>query len=182
MLITFACIVRQLKCCGVKAPSDWTKSNWYHTTGQKAKESYPESCCKKKVDKCSGGKSPDIYQDVSITRDQFRCSKFVFGSKDKGNKWINVVLTVWSELLQGCSQALQSFVKGKMAVIGGIGVGIAILQVDWNINCPHWTPYIFLMSVRRKQTTVAAWLPARVKQSWWRNAKSDLGSTSLQIG
>lgn len=29
----------------------------------------------------------------------------------------------------GCSEALQKFVKGKMAVIGGIGVGIAILQV-----------------------------------------------------
>lgn len=29
----------------------------------------------------------------------------------------------------GCSEALQNFVKGKMAVIGGIGVGIAILQI-----------------------------------------------------
>lgn len=30
---------------------------------------------------------------------------------------------------EGCSQALQDFAKSKMAVIGGIGVGIAILQV-----------------------------------------------------
>ncbi|CAH3106955.1 unnamed protein product [Pocillopora meandrina] len=30
---------------------------------------------------------------------------------------------------EGCSQALQDFVKSKMAVVGGIGVGIAILQI-----------------------------------------------------
>ncbi|XP_068760768.1 CD151 antigen-like [Montipora capricornis] len=30
---------------------------------------------------------------------------------------------------KGCSQALQDFAKRKMAVIGGIGVGIAILQI-----------------------------------------------------
>lgn len=30
---------------------------------------------------------------------------------------------------EGCSQALQDFVKSKMAMVGGIGVGIAILQI-----------------------------------------------------
>ena len=35
---------------------------------------------------------------------------------------------------KGCSEALQKFVKGKMAVIGGIGVGIAILQVRNNLS------------------------------------------------
>jgi len=83
---------QELKCCGVKSPSDWKKSNWYKNTGKKASENYPESCCKTKAEKCSAGDNPDIYQD-------------------------------------GCSQALQNFVKSKMAVIGGIGVGIAILQV-----------------------------------------------------
>ena len=37
------------------------------------------------------------------------------------------------DIFQGCSNALQKFVKGKMAVIGGIGVGIAILQVRNNL-------------------------------------------------
>ena len=37
------------------------------------------------------------------------------------------------DIFQGCSDALQKFVKGKMAVIGGIGVGIAILQVRNNL-------------------------------------------------
>ena len=35
---------------------------------------------------------------------------------------------------KGCSDALQKFVKGKMGVIGGIGVGIAILQVRNNLS------------------------------------------------
>ena len=35
---------------------------------------------------------------------------------------------------KGCSDALQKFVKGKMAVIGGIVVGIAILQVRNNLS------------------------------------------------
>ena len=37
-------------------------------------------------------------------------------------------------IFKGCSEALQKFVKGKMAVIGGIGVGIAILQVRNNLS------------------------------------------------
>ena len=37
------------------------------------------------------------------------------------------------DIFQGCSGALQKFVKGKMAVIGGIGIGIAILQVRNNL-------------------------------------------------
>lgn len=40
--------------------------------------------------------------------------------------------------LQGCSQALQDFAKSKMAVIGGIGVGIAILQVMFYITKINW--------------------------------------------
>ena len=38
------------------------------------------------------------------------------------------------DFFKGCSDALQKFVKGKMAVIGGIGVGIAILQVRNNLS------------------------------------------------
>lgn len=83
---------QELKCCGVADPSDWLKSAWYKSTGEKAKEKYPESCCKTKGEKCNAGDNPDIYKE-------------------------------------GCSDALQKFVRGKMAVIGGIGVGIAILQV-----------------------------------------------------
>lgn len=83
---------QELKCCGVTGPSDWSKSAWYNTTGKKADEKTPESCCKTKSDKCSAGKTPDIFTE-------------------------------------GCSEALQTFVKNKLAVIGGIGVGIAILQV-----------------------------------------------------
>ena len=55
-----------MKCCGVASPSDWKKALWYKNTGQKANEDYPESCCKTKGDKCSVGKNPDIYENVSV--------------------------------------------------------------------------------------------------------------------
>jgi len=67
VLNSFAYDVEQLKCCGVKSPSDWKKSNWYKNTGKHANENYPESCCKTKAEKCSAGDNPDIYQDVSMT-------------------------------------------------------------------------------------------------------------------
>ena len=53
---------------------------------------------------------------------------FVFGSRYAHlNESLAILLNYYS--LQGCSQALQDFAESKMAVIGGIGVGIAILQV-----------------------------------------------------
>ena len=42
------------------------------------------------------------------------------------------------DFFKGCSDALQKFVKGKMAVIGGIGVGITILQVRNNLSNWSW--------------------------------------------
>ena len=56
----------QLKCCGVADPSDWLKSAWYKSTGEKAKEKYPESCCKTKGEKCNVGDNPDNYKEVSV--------------------------------------------------------------------------------------------------------------------
>ncbi|KAJ7373745.1 hypothetical protein OS493_011354 [Desmophyllum pertusum] len=81
---------QELKCCGVTAPSDWSKSYWFSKSDKT--EPFPESCCKTVASKCSAGKKPVIYTE-------------------------------------GCSTALQDFVRSKMATIGGIGVGIAILQI-----------------------------------------------------
>ena len=67
VLTYYTCIVRQLKCCGVMGPSDWKKSEWYKSTGNKKNENFPESCCVTMTDKCSAGANPDIYQKVSTT-------------------------------------------------------------------------------------------------------------------
>ena len=61
----------------------------------------------------------------------------VFGSRYAHlNQSLAILLNYYS--LQGCSQALQDFAKSKMAVIGGIGVGIAILQVIFYITKINW--------------------------------------------
>lgn len=48
------------------------------------------------------------------------------------------------DFFKGCSDALQKFVKGKMAVIGGIGVGIAILQVRNDLSNWSWKKHYSL--------------------------------------
>ena len=58
---------------------------------------------------------------------------FLFGSGYAHlSESLAILLNCYS--LQGCSQALQEFAKSKMAAIGGIGIGIAILQVIFYIT------------------------------------------------
>lgn len=96
---------KEMKCCGAVSYTEWSTSIWGNTTkgtGQIA----PLSCCKK------GKKGKKGASGAPTATPLPDCNK----SKD----------TIWT---MGCIPAGKNFIKDNLWKVGGVGIGIAFVQL-----------------------------------------------------
>lgn len=93
-----------VKCCGGRDVKDWRTSFWFTSKNTKNSSTefvVPKTCCKTQTNNCN-----------------------VVKSSDNGTTWSST--TIFGE---GCVPAGITFAQNNMLLIGGVGVGIAVVQL-----------------------------------------------------
>jgi len=88
-----------VKCCGSTGPAKWKESKWYTSMGANKTADVPKSCCKSQTSGCN----------VNVD----------FGLTNSTSK----IFTV------GCIEEGKQFAKDNMWLIGGVGIGIAVIEI-----------------------------------------------------
>lgn len=113
--------VSQFKCCGSNSSLDWSDSIWILTPGHD--RMVPDSCCKTPRELCGRRDHPSNIYKLEVC---FPCSvqtiitgllKWVIFGKPHGVPQ------------GGCIGRLEEFILSQLHILGGVGIGIAFLQV-----------------------------------------------------
>jgi hypothetical protein len=102
--VSYAYMQREFKCCGAQGPLDWKTSSWKKEAP--SSENVPLTCCVTSA------------QEAVVNVNE--CQRLAYTNTTDRARYVHV---------EGCEEQLHEWVEGHAAIIAGVALGLAVVQL-----------------------------------------------------